>query len=351
MKISKSVTLSKKIGLTEISPDMNFKDQTVLVTGAADGIGASEVRNLHQMGAYIIALDVQAKKLEALKIELGEDCMTTIAFDLSQTDEKTYEKLGKDIISAAPNGKIDAYIMNAGVVKLSDGKGISGISSHELRTLTQINAFSHADIFRVIASNLADDARIVVTSSPIVGRSDLNTPGYAISKGALEAVANNIAGEFKGTHKKISGYVPPPVQNFLRTDLKPDEPYYAHPCGEDISELPLRLASKNLREEFNCKVVAMGYDHLRHKDGKTPTGQTFDYMPRDPGTNGFIYDLRIRDFASSGGDSGEDLQHWDTSSSREIQGLGRTPDMVIGKALNKIYDTPTHISKHRTPEL
>ncbi len=347
MKPSDSIALSKSTGLTDIAPDMDFRGQTVLVTGGADGIGAAKVRALHHLGAHVIALDIQEEKLRSVAAELGNDRITTITFDLSQTDDKAYEVLGREIVAASPSGKIDAYIMNAGVVKLSNGKGVSGVSAEEFRTLMQINAQSHADIFRKIADYLTDDARILVTSSPIVSRSDVNTPGYAISKGALEAFANNIAGELKDTEKKVVGYVPPPVQNFLRTDLKPNEPLHAHPHGEDIVELPLRLASRGVKDEFNGKVIAMGYDHLRHKDGKTPDGKAFDYMPRDPKTNGFLYDLRTRPFASGGGDGGDELKRWDTDSSRQIQGLGLTPDMETDKSLDGVYETPEHVSKHR----
>ena len=196
----------------------------------------------------------------------------------------------------------------------------------------QINAGSHADIFRAIAGNLADDARIVLTSSPIVGRADVNTPAYAVTKGALEAFANNIAAEFEGTDKKVVGYVPPPVQNFLRTDLKPSEPLHAHPHGEDIIELPLRLASRSVSDRFNSQVVAMGYDHLRHKDGKNADGSTFDYMPRDPKTNGFIYDLRVRPIASGGGDGGKGSGGGGGRGGGGGGGGGRRSSFVAGSA-------------------
>ena len=346
-KSKESISLSKRVGLKVIAPDMDFNGQSVLVTGGADGIGAAEVRALHHLGAHVIALDVQEEKLDAIKAELGDSRITTIPFDLSQTDETAYEELGKKIVESSPSGKIDAYIMNAGVVKLSDGKGVSGTSANEFRTMMQINAGSHADIFRAIAGNLADDARIVLTSSPIVGRADVNTPAYAVTKGALEAFANNIAAEFEGTDKKVVGYVPPPVQNFLRTDLKPSEPLHAHPHGEDIIELPLRLASRSVSDRFNSQVVAMGYDHLRHKDGKNADGSTFDYMPRDPKTNGFIYDLRVRPIASGGGDGGKKLRQWDTNSCRKIFGHGTTPDMQAGQSLGTIYQTPEHVKKFR----
>lgn len=344
---SESIALSKRIGLKVIAPDMDFNNQTVLVTGGADGIGADQVRAFHHLGAHVIALDIQTDKLKALKFDLGHTRITTITFDLSQTDEAAYHKLGEEIISASPSGKIDAYMMHAGVVKLSDNTGVSGTSAKEFRTMMQINAGSHADIFRAIADNLADDARIVLTSSPIVGRADTNTPAYAISKAALEGFANNIAAEFKGTAKKVTGFVAPPFQSFLRTDLKPNEPLHAHPQGKDIVELPVRLASRSVSDRFNSKVIVMGYDHLRQNDGQNPDGTSFDYMPRDPRTNGYIYDLRARPLAMGGGDTGRKLRQWDTDSCRKIFGMGRTPDMEVGQTLGEIYKTPDHVKKFR----
>ena len=346
-----SIALSKKVGLKVVAPDMDFNNQTVLVTGGADGIGAEKVRAFHHLGAHVIVLDIQEDKLDALKEDLDDKRITTIPFDLSETDEAAYENLGKKIISSSPSGKIDAYMMHAGVVKLSDGKGVSGTSGLEFRTMMQINAGSHADIFRAIKDDLADDARIVLTSSPIVGRADVNTPAYAVSKAALEDYANNIAAEFVGTNRKVTGYVAPPVQSFLRTDLKPNEPLHAHPHGEDIIELPLRLASRSVSDRFNSQVIAMGYDHLRHKDGQNADGTTFDYMPRDPETNGFLYDLRVRPMAFGGGDGGKKLRRWDTNSCRRIFGLGTTPDMQEGKALGEIYTAPAHVAQFRKPEL
>ena len=344
---SKSIALSKKIGLQVIAPDMDFNNQTVLVTGGADGIGADQVRAFHHLGAHVIALDIQEEKLNALKEDLGNMRITTITFDLSTTDETAYQELGRQIVSSSPSGKIDAYMMHAGVVKLSDKIGVSRTSGKEFRTMMQINAGSHADIFRAIVDDLADDARIVLTSSPIVGRADVNTPAYAISKAALEGYANNIAAEFKGTARKVLGFVAPPVQSFLRTDLKPNEPLHAHPQGKDIIELPLRLASRSVKGRFNSQVIVMGYDHLRQNNGQNADGTTFDYLPRDPKTNGFVYDLRVRPMAFGGGDSGKKLRRWDTDSCRKIFDLERTPDMQTEQSLGEIYKTPDHVKKFR----
>lgn len=347
--ITDLVEKTKRQGLTDIAADIDFRGQTVLVTGGADGIGAAEARALHHFGAHVIALDVQGDKLEALKAELG-DRITTIKFDLSQTEEEAYESLGAEIAAASPTGQIDAYIMNAGVVKMTDINEFNTVANTpmwEFHKLSQINAHSHAAIYQSIFSALAWDARIVVTSSPIVGRAAPETAAYSVTKQLLEGYANNIAAELKDTDITVVGYVPPPVQNFLRKDLKPNEPLYAHPEGLDMVEIPLRLASKTISSDFNGQIIAMAYDHLRQKDTNA-AGKGYDYMPRDAEDNGFVYDLRVRPIARGSGDEGETFHEgYSTHAMREFMGAGRTPDMEPDHAIDDVYQAPDHIKNAR----
>lgn len=348
---AESIELSRKIGLTDVAEDLDFTNQTVVVTGAADGIGADVARALHHFGAHVIGIDVQDTKLKALETELGSR-FTSLPFDLSQTDENAYETLGKQIASASPTGVIDAYLMNAGVVKMSDitvHNKVANTPISEYQKMLQINAISHAAIYKHIADYLSEDARLVVTSSPIVQRAAPETAAYSVSKQALEAFANNIMAELKGTDIKVVGYVPPPVQNFLRRDLKPKEPLHAHPHGTDIVELPLRLASRTLATEFNGKVIAMGYDHLRVKTTHDD-GSAYDYLPRAD-DNGFAYDLRVRPIIKGGGDEGDDLvTGYSTQPMRDMMGLGKTPDMEADVLLETVYAVPDHIKKNRAPK-
>ncbi len=351
MRISQRISLSKKFGLTQIAGDLDFRKQNILVTGGADGIGAAIVTALHGLGAHVTVLDIQQDKLDTLKKTLGTR-ITTFAFDLSQSDPAAYDDLAQKIVTSVPHGKIDAFIMNAGVIKLTDitkHNSVANTPSWEFQTLAQINAHSHADIYRALSSHFSDDARLVVTSSPIVGRADPKTAAYSVSKRMLESYANNIAAEINSSGKQINGYVPPPVQNFLRTDIKPDEPAHAHPDGIDIVEIPLRLAARSVAPQFNGKVISFAYDHLRDKSRTTPSGAAYDFMPRSTVDNGFVYDLRWRGFDQGGGDDGETLvQGYSTAAMRVIMGLGVTPDMDPDTPIRQLYKMPDHIQKHRS---
>ena len=331
-------------GLDKISPTLNFNNQTVVVTGAAAGIGADEVRAFHRLGANVIGIDVQGDKLASLTEELGNDRFTPITFDLSETDSDAYAELGAQIIEASSTGQIDAYVMNAGVVKLSADGAYSD-------KMAQINAWSHRDIFNAISGALADDARIVVTSSPIVGRTNDATIGYARTKEMLEKdVAKKLVGVFEYTDIKVVGYVPPPVQNFLRTDLKPKEPMHAHPHGIDMVGLPVALASRDVDENLHGEIIAMGYDHLREK-GQHDDGTGYDFMPRAE-DGGFMYDLRIRHIGEGGGDDGSPfVEAFSTQPWRNFIGEGATPKMDPSVKLEDVYQIPAHVAAARKLKL
>lgn len=349
MDISKRIEASRATGLTSIAPEIDFREQKVVVTGAAAGIGLATSRMLHQFGAHVVAVDIREEALKSLSAEFNGERITTLPFDLSSQEDTKFEHMAKSILKASPSEQIDAFIISAGVVKLSNNVGFRTLSAWERDTMIRINATSNHEIYRHLAESFAYNARIVFTSSPIVGRADAVAPGYAISKAVLEDLANQMMVDLKGTDAKVVGWVPPPVQNFLRTDLKPNEPMHAHPHGEDVAELPLRLASRSLKPDFHGQVIAMGYEQKRKKDGITPNGQAFDYMPRKY-TGGFLYDLNKRSIASGGGDAGAFLREWDTTSSRQLQDLGSTPEMDLSVSLKDVYETPDHIAAHRPGE-
>ena len=348
MDLENRIESSKNLGLTGLASDLDFRNQAVFITGAASGIGEATATMIHQFGGHIIALDIQDDKLAELSDKFGAERISTIPFDLSETNPNAYKKLAEQIISASPSGHVDAFIMSAGVVQLTKGLGLRGNPAWEFQKLNQINAMSNADIFRELADHLSNDARIVMVSSPIVSRQDFKTPGYAMSKGLMEDVTKQMMGDLviDKPDVRVTGFVAPPVQNFLRTDLKPDEPMHAHPHGEDVAELPARLASRSVLKDHHGQAIIMGYSSLR-EHGKTPDGHDFDYMPRGE-RGGFLYNIRTREIATGGGDLGEFIAPWDTVTSRQLQGLGDTPKMDETIALQDVYKPPAHIAKLRS---
>ncbi|MFB7249284.1 SDR family NAD(P)-dependent oxidoreductase [Microbacterium sp. NPDC056234] len=93
-------------GWTEKPTAGRFAGKTVIVTGAASGIGRATASRIAREGGRVIAADISAEKLEALVAELPE--IVTIAGDLTKQD-------AIDAVIAAAGDRIDGLANIAGI--------------------------------------------------------------------------------------------------------------------------------------------------------------------------------------------------------------------------------------------
>src|SRR5262245_53106119 len=88
--------------------------KVALVTGAARGQGAAEVRRFVDEGAYVIAADVLHDEGKALADELGERA-DYIGLDVTSEDDWTAAVAGIE----ERHGRLDVVVNNAGILRFS----------------------------------------------------------------------------------------------------------------------------------------------------------------------------------------------------------------------------------------
>ncbi|WP_217178855.1 SDR family NAD(P)-dependent oxidoreductase [Streptomyces sp. AC495_CC817] len=93
-------------GWTEKPTSGRFAGKTVIVTGAASGIGKATASRIAREGGRVIAADISAEKLEALNAELPD--VVTVAGDLTRQD-------AIDAAIAAAGDRIDGLANIAGI--------------------------------------------------------------------------------------------------------------------------------------------------------------------------------------------------------------------------------------------
>ncbi|MDQ0646559.1 NAD(P)-dependent dehydrogenase (short-subunit alcohol dehydrogenase family) [Microbacterium natoriense] len=93
-------------GWTERPTTGRFAGKTVIVTGAASGIGRATASRIAREGGRVIAADISAEKLDALKAEFPD--VVTVAGDLTQQS-------AIDAVIAAAGDRIDALANVAGI--------------------------------------------------------------------------------------------------------------------------------------------------------------------------------------------------------------------------------------------
>lgn len=85
-----------------------FTGKTVIVTGAASGIGRAVASRVAHEGGRVIAVDISSERLSELAASLPESIVTTVTGDITKQEDV-------DAIVAAAEGRIDALANVAGI--------------------------------------------------------------------------------------------------------------------------------------------------------------------------------------------------------------------------------------------
>jgi len=118
---------------------MNLDGKTTVVTGAANGIGASLARRFHAAGARVVVADRDAKNLQVIEAELNSiraDSAFAVVADIGS------EQGNVALIDAARAkfGFIDLFYANAGV---GMGTDLESTDEETWETAMNINLHSH----------------------------------------------------------------------------------------------------------------------------------------------------------------------------------------------------------------
>ena len=134
----------------------SVEGKTVLITGAASGIGRATALQCAEMGAKVILLDLNEDGLNATKNDIPEGCAESYTLNLTDYDALC------ETVSKFP--KLDGVASNAGIfysmmAKLSDKK--------DMEKIFTINTFSHIYLIQQLMEQkkLNKGASIVFTSS------------------------------------------------------------------------------------------------------------------------------------------------------------------------------------------
>jgi len=170
----------------------------VVITGSASGLGAATAANLAKAGARIV-INYSSSQKEA---EQTADLCRTAGAEVVvvQGDVSRDEDCKKIVAAAAPWGRLDALINNAGTTKHMAHGNLDGLSAEDFQRLFGVNTIGPFQMIRAArplleaGANASGRASAVVNVSSVAGISGVGSSvAYAASKGALNTITFSLA--------------------------------------------------------------------------------------------------------------------------------------------------------------
>lgn len=185
---------------TEALTGGRFAGQTVVVTGAAGGIGKAVAARIVGEGGRVVGIDVSAEKLSATAAELG-DAFTALAADITVPETAA-------AVLAAAGERIDALANVAGV--MDDDAAPHEIDDTIWARCLSVNVDGPMRLMRAVLPGMlaAGEGRIVNVVSEAGLRGSAAGAAYTTSKHALVGLTKSAAFQYAGTGVRINALAP-----------------------------------------------------------------------------------------------------------------------------------------------
>ena len=171
--------------------DFGLKDNVILITGAASGIGHAAARLLKTSGAKLVLTDINAEGLSAVVGEIAAAGLETLKLQL---DVSSAEQTKTVVAQAADKfGRIDGLLHFAGVI---DAHSIEHTTVTHWNRVININLLGTFLMAQAVAAVMRRQrrGRIVLTASDSARKgASISGPAYAASKGGVIALTRDLA--------------------------------------------------------------------------------------------------------------------------------------------------------------
>ena len=206
----------------------SIEGKTILVTGAAGGIGSEVVRCCASLGANIIATDINADGLKNIVAQLPTSEKPHKAITADLTSQNDIEQLVGQL------EKIDGFVCNAGVMKLTP---VQFITDEELSRIQSINLNAPILLTRALLKKkkFNKGASIVFTASAAgIYRVSPGNAIYATTKCGIDAFMRTVALEFGPKGIRCNSVNPGMVETPLIGNFTEEEK------AREVQNYPLR---------------------------------------------------------------------------------------------------------------
>ncbi|WP_342574236.1 glucose 1-dehydrogenase [Paenibacillus sp. FSL M8-0142] len=207
---------------------MKFNNKSVIITGAANGIGRGLAEAYASRGAQVVLSDIDETRGEETAAALREQGFTALFVPCDVRKEEDIRHLMNEAVKQF--GGIDILINNAGVSRF---KSPFDLTVQDWEDVLNTNARSCFLATREAAVHMRKSGRggaVVNLSSTRSMMSEPNSEAYAASKGAIVALTHAMAVSLGPDRIRVNCISPGWIETGSYEELRPED-HSQHPAG------------------------------------------------------------------------------------------------------------------------
>ena len=227
---------------------MIFRDRTVIITGASEGVGAAAARKFADAGANLMLVARTRKNLEAMAEELRDRARVEI-FPMDVADAAACADLVKK--TNFEFGRIDVLVNHAGYHSRGPVESLDPV---DVGRMIDVNLRAPLVLTRLVLPSLREGGGgAIVNVGSLAGRTPVpGSAAYAASKAGLRSFTYSLAQELRDDSIKVAVVSPGPIDTgFIMTDIdKASDLTFSQPISsaDEVAQAILDLCGNRQTE-------------------------------------------------------------------------------------------------------
>lgn len=218
------------IGWREKVTPGRFSGKTVIVTGAASGIGRAVASRVAREGGRVVAVDLSQERLDSFAAALPDADIVPVAADVTKLADI-------DAVIAAAGPRVDALANVAGII--DDFSAIHEVSDAMLERVFNVNVFGVIRLTRAVAPLMmaARAGSIVNVASEAALRGSSAGLAYTASKSAVLGITRSTAYMYEKFGIRVNSVAPGGTLTAMRPGAVAE--FGAARINEHVADAPL----------------------------------------------------------------------------------------------------------------